>query len=90
MISKKILISMMAMMVLCTGAISLVEYSNADDPDEDNEEFDTSEEEEGSNEEEQPGQNITISNNAGLVVGSLVILFCMVMFVLFIGRMVLK
>ncbi|HKM14262.1 MAG TPA: hypothetical protein VJY42_05075 [Candidatus Methanomethylophilaceae archaeon] len=84
MFSNKILVSMMAMMVLCTGASLLLDAyaSEADDGI-----FEEDIEPENTDENE---QNITIlDDNTGLVVGSLVILACLVMFVLFIARMIL-
>ena len=79
--SHKVMLSMMTMMVLCTGVIAsggMVDADNGTDFDTDN-----------GSEERIPTMTFA-DDNTGLVVGSLVIVFCMIMFALFLGRMVME
>jgi len=72
---------MMAMMVLCTGALIICDHSSAE----------TDEIGDGEQEwyEDQTGddvQNITFINNTGIVVGSLAVLAFLLIAILFLAR----
>ena len=81
--SYKVMLSMVTMMVLCTGVIASGDIVYADDGIEPDADIDNG------SEERTPTMTFA-DNNSGLVVGSLVIVFCMIMFALFLGRVVME
>ena len=81
MVSKRAMVSMMAMMVLCTGAIILCDHSSAEADEIGDGEQEWYEDQTGDD-----AQNITIINNTGIVVGSLAVLAFLLTAILFLAR----
>ena len=85
MVSKRALASMMAVMVLCTGALIFCEHSSAEA-----DETGDGEQEWYEGLTEDDTQNITIIDNKSIVVGSLAVLAFLLVSILFLAREVMS